>query len=436
MPVTRLSDTKLKALIRKLPADRTDHFDETFPAFGIRISSTGVASWFVFYRVDGKQVRDIIGRYPAKGLAEARDEARERLRLVDKGKDPRQEEARQRAAETKRRAETFGAVADQYHEAHLSKLASGEELWQRVNDDLMPEWQDTPIRDVTRGEVMALLDRIEKAKGLYARNRRLALIRSMMNFALHRELVDANVAARIKMLDEPDRARVLSDAELVEIWTAAEKLADPFRRFTRMLIVTGQRRREVSDMGWAEVAEAEKLWTIPAERMKARELHELPLPDLAMTLLEPPADDGGEEPERGEKPERGTYIFSTGRRGDRPISAFNKLKVQLDRHLLAARRKADRKAKAMPEWRLHDIRRTVRTGLANLKVRPDVAERILAHTPSGVEAVYDRAEYREAKREALETWAKHVERILNPQPNVIEMSRPLPAVAAGRRLTP
>jgi integrase len=238
------------------------------------------------------------------------------------------------------------------------------------------------------------------------------------------------------MLDEPDRARVLSDAELVEIWTAAEKLADPFRRFTRMLIVTGQRRREVSDMGWAEVAEAEKLWTIPAERMKARELHELPLPDLAMTLLEPPADDGGEEPERGEKPERGTYIFSTGRRGDRPISAFNKLKVQLDRHLLAARRKADRKAKAMPEWRLHDIRRTVRTGLANLKVRPDVAERILAHTPSGVEAVYDRAEYREAKREALETWAKHVERILNPQPNVIEMSRPLPAVAAGRRLTP
>jgi len=263
---------------------------------------------------------------------------------------------------------------------------------------------------------MALLDRIEKAKGVYARNRRLALIRSMLNFALDRELVDANVAARIKLIEEPDRDRVLSDPELAEIWTAAGNLADPFRRYTRMLILTGQRRREVSDMGYAEVDEAAKLWTVPAVRMKARELHEVPLPALAMTLLDGTADDG-------EKMPRGTFVFSTGRRGDRPISGFNKLKLQLDRHIQAARHARDPKAQPMAEWRLHDIRRTVRSGLARLRVQPHIAERVLAHVPGGVEAVYDRHQYRDGKRDALEAWAQHIERILNPQPNVVELRK-------------
>src|SRR5262249_42225993 len=201
-------------------------------------------------------------------------------------------DARVRAAEAKRRAETFGAVADQYREAHLSKLSSGAELWQRVEDDLLPAWQSQPVRDVTRGSVMIMLDRIEKAKGIYARNRRLALIRSMLNFAADRELVDANVAARLKMLPESDRDRILTDAELVEIWQASGKLVDAFQRFVRMLIATGARRREVSNMAWSEVDIAEKLWTIPASRMKARELHEVPLSTLAMTLLPDAAQDG------------------------------------------------------------------------------------------------------------------------------------------------
>jgi integrase len=404
MPRLKLTDRGVKAL--KLPVKgRVDYFDLVLPAFGLRLSETGAATWFVYYRIDGKQVRDTIGRYPAKGLAEAREEARGKLRLVERHRDPRQEEARQRVAEAKRRAETFASVADAYHEGHLAKLTSGEELWQRVQDDLLPAWQAMPIRDIGRGAVMSLLDKIEKAKGVYARNRRLALIRSLFNFALDRELVEANVAARIKMLDEPDRDRTLTDAELAEVWHAAGKLGDAFGRYTRMLIATGQRRNEVAGMAWSEIAEAEKLWTIPAERMKARQLHEVPLPDPTLSLLEAETSD--------ETAERGTYVFSTGRRGDRPVAGFNKLKLQLDGHILKARREADPKAKAMPDWRLHDIRRTVRSGLARLGTRPDVAERVLAHVPGGVEATYDRHEYRDQKRRALEAWAAHIERITN-----------------------
>jgi integrase len=170
-------------------------------------------------------------------------------------------------------------------------------------------------------------------------------------------------------------------------------------------------------MAWTEIDEGEKLWTLPASRMKAREPHEVPLPPAAMALLEPPAGDDGQ------KLPRGTYIFSTGRRGDRPISGFNKLKLQLDRHILAARLQGNAKAKPMGGWRLHDIRRSVRSGLARLSVRPDVAERVLAHVPGGIERVYDLHHYGEEKRRALEAWARHVERITNPQNNVVELRR-------------
>jgi len=413
-----LSERKLKALQGKPPkAGRVDHFDDRLPAFGIRLSATGAASWFVFYRIDGKQVRDVFGRYPAKGLAKAREEARDKLALVERGRDPRQEDARQRAAEARRRAETLASVAESYREGHLSRLASGEELWQRIQDDLLPAWGDRPIRDIGRSDVMRLLDKLEGAKGPYARDRRLALVRHLFNFALDRELVDANPALRIPMLPEPDRSRVLVDAELAEIWAASGRLTDPFRRFTRMLIVTGQRRREVANMAWPEIHKDERLWTIPAARMKARHLHEVPLSELAMAQLEPAAIGGTESIECA------TFVFSTGRRGDRPISGFNVLKRQLDEHILTARKACDTKQKTMPPWRIHDVRRTVRSGLARLGIAPHVAERVLAHVPGGIEAVYDLHQYRDEKRRALEAWAQHIERITNPQPNVVEVRR-------------
>jgi integrase len=414
MPRIRLTDLSVKRVTSKLPAvGRVDYFDLTLPAFGIRVSATGAASWFLFYRIDGKQVRDIIGRFPANGLTAARQEARAKLDLIEHGKDPRQEEARQHAQEARRRAETFGSVADQYHTAHLVKLSRGQELWQRLKDDLLPVWKDLPIRDLGRGAVMTVLDAIETNKGVYARNRRLALVRNMLNFALDRVLVDANVAARIKMLDEPDRQRILSDAELVEIWNAAAQLDLAFRTYTCTLILTGQRRSEVSDTAWPEIDEAERLWTVSAERMKHKLIHEVPLAPLAMAnLAELPKGD-----------DRGHYVFSTGRRGDSPISGFNSLKRQLDQKIIEARRKIDPEAKTMPNWRLHDVRRTMRSGLSRLRVPSHIAERVIAHLPGGIEKTYDRFEYRDEKRQALEAWAAYVEQLVNPQPKVAPLEK-------------
>src|SRR5262245_61285226 len=183
MPRHKLTKLSVERVTGKPPASgRIDYFDTTLPAFGIRVSSTGAASWVVFYRLDGKQVRDIFARYPAKGLAAARQEARNRIDLVDRGRDPLTEEARQRAQEVRRRAERGVKVADGYKSGHLNTRRSGPPTCAALESDLLPLWKDLPIRDLTRGAVMQRLDAIERERGPVARNRRLALIRHMLNW--------------------------------------------------------------------------------------------------------------------------------------------------------------------------------------------------------------------------------------------------------------
>lgn len=413
MPRQKLTDLTVKSLAAKPGKLRTDHFDELLPGFGIRVSPAGACSWFVFYRVDGKLIRDIFARYPAKGLAIARGEARRRLDLVGRGIDPRQEEARQRAREARRRAETVKAVADSYKTAHLAKLKRGDELWSAIEADLLPAWGDTPIRDIGRGDVMRLLDRIETEKGIYARNRRLALIRHLFNFALDRELVDVNPAARIKMLAETARERVLSDAELVEVWRAAGLLTAPGGALVRMLVLTGQRRGEVAQTTWPEIDESDALWTIAAKRMKAGLVHEVPLAPAALALLQ----------DLPKGADRKTYVFASPHRKDAPIGGFNVLKEDLDRHILEARQKLDPGAKPMADWRLHDLRRTMRSGLSKLRIPSEIAERCISHVPGGIRRVYDRYEFRAEKRHALEVWAAYVGSLVNPTPKVTSIER-------------
>lgn len=407
----RLGDKVIRARETDLRAkgkDRWDYFDNIVDGLAIRISKSGVKSWVLWYRVDGRQVRDTFARYPLVSVADARQRAKDKLEAVQAGKDPRHEKARQQAQEAKRRAETFGEVAKTYKSGHLAKIKTGDELWQRVEDDLLPEWRDLPIRDIGRGAVMALLDRVERDKGIYARNRRLALIRHILNFALDRELVDANVATRIKLLPEPERQRLLTDAELVEVWRASDRLGEAFGRFTKALILTGQRRREVSDMARAEVDFDADLWVIPTARMKAGVAHAVPLAPSVKDLIE-----GAPVLENAK-----TYIFTTGRRDDAPISGFNKLKEQLDRFILEARQEDDPEAKPMPDWRLHDLRRTFRSGLSKLRIPPHIAERCIAHLPEGIQRVYDVHEYDDEKRHAFEAWANYVARLIQPAGNV------------------
>ncbi|MBV5323786.1 MAG: tyrosine-type recombinase/integrase [Rhodospirillaceae bacterium] len=383
---------------------RVDWFDTTKPGLVLRLSETGAKSWAAMYRLDGKLVRDTIGKFPKVTLAAARDAAGARLEAADRGEDPRQAEARRLALEAKRRSDTFEALAKQYQKAKLAKLRSGDELWAALERDLMPTWRSTPIRDLTRATIMERLDEIEADYGPYARNRRAALLSAMFNFGIDRGLAESNPAARIEKLGEVERDRVLSDSEIVEIWHAAGKLTQPLGPLIRLLILTGQRRSEIGDMEWTELDKAGGLLAVRADRMKGKIAHEVPLPPAAMALFD-------DLPAYAEPK---TYVFASLRRKDAPVNAFSQVKAELDRHILEARLERDPKAQPMPHWVFHDLRRSMRSGLSRLRIPRDIAERVIAHTPGGVEKVYDRFEFRDEKRNAISTWCNHVAALLDP----------------------
>ena len=211
---------------------------------------------------------------------------------------------------------------------------------------------------------------------------------------------------------ELHRDRVLSDDELRAVWMAAEEIGWPFGRIVQLLILTGQRRDEVGEMRWSEVDFAHEVWTMPRERIKTDAAHDVPLSSLALAhLASYPRVKG-----------RAGYVFSLT--GERPVSGFSKAKERLDRLALAALRRRAGERGARPEeitlapWRLHDIRRTVASGMARRGINLPVIEKVLNHTSgtfAGVVGVYQRHSFADEKRKALETWGNFVQRLVGDE---------------------
>ncbi len=196
---------------------------------------------------------------------------------------------------------------------------------------------------------------------------------------------------------EQARDRVLSDDELRVIWRAAENMPGPFGRCVRFLVLTATRRNEATDMRRDEVSNGD--WIIPAERMKGKREHVVPLSPAAKAII-----DG--------MPKLGPYAFTND--GRRPIRGFTKRKAMFDAAVLTELRKQDPEAEPLPRWTLHDLRRTARSLMSRAGINTDIAERCLAHVMGGVRGVYDRYAYHDEKARAFEALAALIERIVNP----------------------
>jgi integrase len=184
--------------------------------------------------------------------------------------------------------------------------------------------------------------------------------------------------------ERPKRDRVLSDDELVAIWQAASATLPPFGNIVRLLILTGQRVAEVSGMGWAELSPDLSTWTIAASRAKNGVPHLVPLSRLAQEIL------------RG-LPRAGEIIMPG--RAEGAFNGFSKAKARLDT------------TSGVADWTLHDLRRTMATGLQRLGVRLEVTEAVLNHisgSRAGIVGIYQRHDWAAEKRAALDAWAAHV----------------------------
>jgi integrase len=431
-----LTDKELKVLLvntddalRKRGIDpqksRPIVWDAQVPNFGVRLTDSRPPqlSFVLVTRFPGgnSPVPRQIGGYPAVELAKARHIAREWREDIQKGVDPKSKaDAVRRVADADRREEarraknTFDAAFSAYCEEHLSKLRTGSVVDGVIKKHVLPVLGTRSLSEITRSDANELLKRIAKATPTHARRIR-SYLQTFGRWAEDDERIAESPFANLRRLGkETPRERVLSDLEIRAIWSASAQLG-AFGRAFRLMLVTGQRRSEVGDLDWREIDEAKRLWTLPRGRTKADREHEVPLSDVALSILE-------------ECPRFGEHVFATraprARDGEpkpkastTPLSGWSKAKSRLDELALAEIRKLTGDDKAeLTEWHLHDLRRTCATFLARLKVERIVISKVLNHAEGGVTQVYDRYAYQPEKRRALVAWSNALSNIVEGRP--------------------
>jgi integrase len=252
-----------------------------------------------------------------------------------------------------------------------------------------------PLANIDRRAIAARLSEIAATSGPAAADRARGELLALFGWAMKEGLVDSNPAlATNTHRTTKARTRVLSGAELAEVWRSAGE--DAYGTIVKLLILTGQRRDEVGALPRKEIDFVARLIRLPAERCKNHRPHDVPLSDPAVRLLQAmPRRIGPMD-----------FVFGTTANG---FGGWSAAKAVLDQRLAVARQEAG--AEPMARWTLHDLRRSVATGMAELGVTPHVVEAVLNHVSghkAGIAGVYNRASYDKEKRAALAMWADHV----------------------------
>ena len=382
----------------KPPASgQIEHFDKGFPGLALRISYGGGKSFVYFYRIGGKLRRMTLGTYPAISLAEAREAWRSARQDVAAGRDP--------ASSRKRRgsqANDFESVAREWLKRDQGKNRSLAEVTRVVERELLPEWGHRAVSDITRRDIRDLLDGVTDRGAPIMALRVQAYVHRFFRWCVGRDIIEANPAVDLpKAASETKRNRVLSDEELVAVWNAAGKLGWPFGDAVRLLILTGARREEIGQLKWVEING--DLIALEGARTKNAEPHTIPLSLAAgIILTRVPCVAGSER------------VFTTN--GKTSVSGWSRAKGNLDA------------LSGVKDWRVHDLRRTVATGLQKLGINLQVIEAVLGHTSgsrSGVVGVYQRHSFDVEKRASLEAWGAHIMAL-------VEGRKPGKVVAMGR----
>ncbi len=388
---TKLTDAKLRSF--KPPAKGQDEVsDAEVPGLRVRIGTTGTKTFILRKRVAGRIKNITVGRYgPRFGLAEARRKARTLLSDIEAGKVPSALKVKATVGSL-----TIRGMLPAYLESK-AHLRSHSEIKRILRSHVVPALGDRLADTVTRGDVTQLLDQLQ-VEGSASRARAVhAQLSAFYSWALPR--LDRLPANPCRDAGRPGKAkardRVLTDVELAALWRVTDAEPAPWGPALKLLMLTGARRDEVFSADRAEFDQGGLEWTIPAERSKNGLPHLVPLSAPALAAVASVAAvDGSSKlfPARGNL-EAGVSGYSKGMR---------RIRAALDKAL---------ERETGPHWQMHDIRRTVATGMQRIGVRFEVTEAVLNHVSgarSGVAGVYQRHDWKAEKRSALDAWARHL----------------------------
>jgi integrase len=404
----KLTERKIGTLV--VDVGRKDRlvFDDAQRGLGVRVTATGGRTYLCQYTLHGQKWRVPLGSCSALSLSKAREAAAAVMGDVAKGRNPAAERKEAVAAEWAKRARgrlTLAVLIQDWARLHL--------IHRR------PRYAAEAVRALRHGfakhldlpaAVVHALDslgrrRKEKGKGKSSirhgtaiAGRTAAYGRACFAWAMKRGTVPSNPFAELPMSATINkRDRVLSDEEAGAIWRAAGEAPLPYGAIVRLLMLTGQRRDEVAGMTLAELSEDLATWTIPATRTKNGIPHLVPLSQPARKLLHAVLSDRPAGVQAANPRAKPALVFP-GERGT-SFSGWSKAKSALDT------------ASGVSGWWLHDLRRTLATGLQRLGVRLEVTEAVLNHlsgSRAGVVGIYQRHDWAEEKRSALDAWSAHL----------------------------
>jgi integrase len=369
-------------------------FDDVLKGFGLRLQGKR-RTWILQYRIGFKQRRLTLGALSVLDASDARKMAKARLADVTKGHDPQLAKIEQRTAAKV----TLRSVIDLYLIAKQTSLRPGS-LYEmrRYLIDYWTNLHRLPIDRIEQKLVAAQL-REMKARGQVTAARARTALSCLFTWAMREGLCDNNPVTNTNDPAEgiEPRKRVLTDDELVQVWNSCDD--DDYGRIIKLLILTGQRRQEIGSMAWSELNRDAGSWMIPGTRTKNHHDHELTLPVAAWDIID-----------QVQRREGNDFLF--GRKNG--LAGWSDGKGALDKRC------------GVSNWVLHDIRRSVATGMAELGIQPHVIEATLNHIGhrSGVAGIYNRATYSREIKNALAVWADHVASIVSGEDRKIVQFTP------------
>jgi integrase len=421
MAKQKLTTDLLKNVLPE-PGKRLELRDDQTPGLIFRVTPAGQRSWSYRYRSPaGEQRRKTIGEFPSVGLAEARRRASVTRGEVSGGADPVQTERDDRKAKVTRRLRTFSGLAEAYFieaaeglhrpDADAKRASTmGEE--RRIYDKhVEPHFGGWAIADITRAEVQNFVSkqtREAKSRGRACRN----IIRQILSYAEWKELIPYNPANKVAAPKPIAKKRMLPDDDLKTFWSACRRpqdvkdldLSPEMGIALRLAIVTLQRGVEVVGMRWREIDREARTWLIPAERMKGKQEHLVPLSDLALDLLdEAKALIAGKD-----------LVFQSTRTGNDDPRPFERRSFTRAMSRVVETTKI---SKATP----HDFRRTGATNITSERIGIPrfIVSKLIAHGgDTGGAAVvtgkhYDVNDYLPEKRRAMDAWGALLDSIVN-----------------------
>jgi integrase len=330
----KVTDRFLVALsVDKDRKDRKDRlvFDTLSPGLGVRVTAKGTRTFIVQWTdpVTRRKVREPLGVWGSLSIDQAREAAKIRLGQVAKGINPRAERLRLKAEDDRERAEaalSFEALVDVWGQLHLAhRRKRYREQAQRAIKHTFADLLKRPAARIARADIINVLDKLLRSAKAVTAARSLAYVRAAFNWAAKREKVPHNPFVGLPVATViAERERVLTDAELADVWAAAETIGYPWGPFFCIAILTLQRREEVAAMRWSEIAPDLSVWTMSGARMKNGKPHDIHLSRPARALLRALSEARSKD-NRGGKGEICDFVFSTT--GKTSISGFSRAKA-------------------------------------------------------------------------------------------------------------